>query len=68
MKDYLKKRGKGTRGDTDESRCSYLGLNIGDKCIHDGRTGMNLNGTMSPLSSYVIKNEIKELYRLLGLV
>ena len=68
LQDYLKKPGKGTRGDTDESRCSYLGLNIGDKCIHDGRTGMNLNGTMSPLSSYVIKNEIKELYRRLGLI
>ena len=34
-----------------------------EKSIHDGRTGMNLNGTMSALSSYVIKNEIEELYR-----
>jgi len=68
LEDYLKKPGKGDRGDTDESRCSFLGLNINNKCIHDGRTGMNLDGTMSLLSSYVIKNEIKELYRRLRLI
>jgi hypothetical protein len=54
-------KAKGTRGDTDESRSFYFGCSkkaCQDGFIHDGRTGMCLDGRMSELCSSVLHREL----------
>ena len=68
--EHITKANNATRGDTDESRAFYIGgqnskrsgnSNLKNSTFfsHDGRTGMKLDGTMSPLCSYVLHREIE---------
>jgi hypothetical protein len=70
--EHLTRANNTTRGDTDESRAFYIGgksslrekratrsapIDKGMYFAHDGRTGMELDGAMSPLCSYVLHRE-----------
>ena len=65
--EHLTRANNSTRGDTDESRAFYIGGQMSNRNGNskrmflslDGRTGMKLDGTMSPLCSYVLHREIQ---------